>query len=516
GETPALPPVGTSVRRWSAALADEAQRPERVAELDLWRSTLQAPDPVLGARRIDPAVDVVSTVDRLQVRLSEDVTRALLTALPAAFRCGPDDGLVAGLALAVAAWRRARGTAESSVLLNMEGHGREEAVIEGADLSRTVGWFTTIFPVRVSVGGVDLKEAFAGGAGAGRAVKAVKEQLRTIPDRGIGYGLLRYLNTGTAEELAEFPTPQIGFNYLGRFSDTDVPGEARGEGWTPISALEEVSAEFDADMPVAHAVDVNAVVIDSEQGPVLNASIGFASGVLSRERVQELADLWVEALTGLARHASSTDAGGLTPSDLPLVPLTQLEIDVLEARHPDVVDVWPLTAMQSGLLFHAILAGRDLDPYQMQFVLHLDGAVDAERLRAAGQGLLDRYPNLRVAFGFGTDGEPMQIVRSRVELPWEEIDLRDVPEDERPERLEELLAADRSDHFDVTTAPLMRMKLIRVGESRFEFVLMAHHLLFDGWSLPLLMQDLMGLYGAGGDGSVLPRPRDYRDFLVWL
>ncbi len=199
-----------------------------------------------------------------------------------------------------------------------------------------------------------------------------------------------------------------------------------------------------------------------------------------------------------------------------MVSLTQLEINVLEARHDDVADVWPLTAMQSGLLFHTILAGRELDPYQMQFVMHLDGVVDAERMRTAGQGLLDRYPNLRVAFGFGTGGEPIQIVPARAELPWQEIDVRDVPERERAAKVDELLAADRRDHFDVMVAPLVRLKLIRVDERRSELVLMAHHLLFDGWSTPLLMHDLMWLYGAHGDASVLPRAQNYRDFLVWL
>ncbi len=516
GRTPMLPRVGTSVRRWSAALAEESRRPERAAELELWRSMLQTPDPVLGSRRLDPAVDVVSTVDRVQVRLPREVTETLLTSLPAAFHCGPNDGLLAGVALAVAAWRRGRGMSESSVLVNMEGHGREETVAPGADLSRTVGWFTTIFPVQVGVGGIDLDEAFAGGAGAGRAIKAVKEQLRAVPDRGAGYGLLRYLNADTAEQLAQLPAAQIGFNYLGRFSSTDMPEDLRDQGWMPIAELEDVSAAFDADMPIAHALDVNAVVTDTESGPELSASFTFASGVLTREQAQELADLWVGALTGLARHAGSAGAGGLTPSDLPMVSLTQLEINVLEARHDDVVDVWPLTAMQSGLLFHTILAGRELDPYQMQFVMHLDGVVDSERMRAAGQGLLDRHPNLRVAYGFGTDGEPIQIVPARVELPWQEVDLRDLPVDGRAARVEELLAADRSDHFDVMTAPLVRLTLIRVDERRSELVLMAHHLLFDGWSTPLLMHDLIGLYAANGDASVLRRVQNYRDFLVWL
>ncbi|MGQ4419539.1 amino acid adenylation domain-containing protein, partial [Streptomyces sp. SAS_269] len=311
-------------------------------------------------------------------------------------------------------------------------------------------------------------------------------------------------------------TGQIGFNYLGRFTGAEMPESLRGQGWTPVATLEGVSAEFDADMPLAHALDINAVVTDSAQGPSLQATFACATGVLTRGEAQELADLWVEALTGLARHAAADGAGGLTPSDLPMVSLSQLEINVLEARHQDVMDVWPLTPMQSGLLFHAMLAGRELDPYQMQFAMHLDGVVDPVRMRAAGQALLDRYPNLRVAYGFGSDGEPVQIVPARVELPWEEIDLRDLPEGERRDRLQELLAADRQDHFDVLVAPLVRMKLIRVGERRFELVLMAHHLLFDGWSTPLLMQDLMGLYVEHGDGSALPRARNYRDFLKWL
>ncbi|MGW0286107.1 amino acid adenylation domain-containing protein [Streptomyces sp. NPDC003236] len=516
GRAPLLSRVGTSVRRWSAALAEEARSPERAAELDHWTSALAAPDPALGSRRLDASLDTTATADRVRVRLSAEVTETLLTRLPEVFRCGPDDALLTGVALAVAAWRRSQGGSQQSVLVNMEGHGREEDVVPGADLSRTVGWFTTLYPVRADVAGIDLDDAFAGGLAAGRAIKAVKEQLRAVPDKGIGYGLLRHLNPDTAPILTQLPTGQIGFNYLGRFSGAEMPESLRGQGWAPVATLEGVSAEFDADMPLAHALDINAVVTDSAEGAALQATFAYATGVLTRDEAQALAELWVEALTGLARHAAVDGAGGLTPSDLPMVSLSQLEINVLEARHQDVADVWPLTPMQSGLLFHAMLAGRELDPYQMQFAMHLDGVVDPARMRAAGQALLDRYPNLRVAYGFGSDGEPVQIVPARVELPWEEIDLRDLPEGEREARLAELLAADRRDHFDVLAAPLVRMKLIRVGERRFELVLMAHHLLFDGWSTPLLMQDLMGLYVEHGDGSALPRARNYRDFLKWL
>ncbi|MFD7624401.1 condensation domain-containing protein, partial [Streptomyces sp. NPDC059802] len=232
GEPAELPQVATSVRRWTHALTEEAYREDRTVELALWEGVLKGPDPHLGSRRPDPAVDMMATVDTVRVELSERVTQALLTSVPAAFRGGVNDGLLAALALAVARWRGHRGVGESSLLVRLEGHGREEAVVPGADLSRTVGWFTSMFPVRLDVAGFDLDDAFAGGDAAGGLVKAVKEQLLAIPDKGVGYGLLRYLNDSTAEVLAGRPDPQIGFNYLGRFSVTDMPDELRGLGFT--------------------------------------------------------------------------------------------------------------------------------------------------------------------------------------------------------------------------------------------------------------------------------------------
>ncbi|MBV1938265.1 hypothetical protein KUF83_17090, partial [Streptomyces sp. BV286] len=129
------------------------------------------------------------------------VTEALLTRVPAAFHGGVNDGLLAALAMAVAKWRRGRGIEESSTLIKLEGHGREQEVVPGADLSSTVGWFTSMFPVRLETAGFDLDEAFAGGPAAGGVIKAVKEQLLAVPDKGLGFGLLRYLNEETGAEL---------------------------------------------------------------------------------------------------------------------------------------------------------------------------------------------------------------------------------------------------------------------------------------------------------------------------
>ncbi|WP_165975404.1 non-ribosomal peptide synthetase [Actinomadura rubrisoli] len=516
GAAPALAPVATSARRWAHALVDEAASPGRAAELAIWRSVVAGPDPVLGARPLDPAVDVMSTVEHVWVELPAAVTEPLLTALPAAFRGGADDGLLAALAVAVAQWRGGRGVAESSVLLRLEGHGREDGIVPGADLSRTVGWFTSMYPVRLDVAGIDLDEAGAGGPAAGEVIKAVKEQLLAVPDKGVGYGLLRHLNPETAEVLGRYPAGQIAFNYLGRYSASDMPEHLRGLGWTRADGTTDLIAEPDAAMPAMAALEINALVTDTGRGPELRARFAFPAGVLDRAGVERLAEEWAAALEALAQHVTRPGAGGLTPSDVPLVAATQAEIDTWERRYLDLADVWPLTAMQSGLLFHAMLAGSSFDAYQMQLVFHLSGQVDPDRMRAAGQALLNRYANLRVAFATDAAGDRVQIVPGRAGLPWALRDLSGLDGEERERALQRFLAEDHATHFDLAKPPLLRMSLVKMAEDRWELVFTAHHVLFDGWSVPLLMQDLLRLYGSSGDAAALPRVRGYRDFLEWL
>ena len=388
-----------------------------------------------------------------------------MTTVPARFHGGVDDGLLTGLAVALGLWRRGRGVAVGDAVIAVEGHGREEQVLAGADLSRTVGWFTTMFPVRLALAGIDLDEVLAGGAAAGAAVKAVKEQLRVIPDHGIGYGLLRYLNPDTGAVLAGLAMPQVGFNYLGRLN-TGAGDGAEG-GWVPVPWAGGVEGAGERVLAAQVAVDVNAAVVDTGSGPVLRAGFAFPTGVLTAAEVGELARRWSAALAGLARHVAAPDAGGLTPSDLPLVQLDQTAIEALEARYPGLREVWPLAPLQAGLLFHALLADRSVDAYLVQLVLELRGPVESARLRAAGQGLLDRHANLRAGFVAAPGGEFVQVVADGVELPWAEADLSGLDAAVREEELERLLARDRATRFDLATAPLLRVLLVGVGAGEY-------------------------------------------------
>ncbi|MBN0975540.1 amino acid adenylation domain-containing protein, partial [Gordonia sp. BP-119] len=507
GATVELSSKGTSFRRWATGLADAAAG--RFAELPLWQGILADPDPILGSRAFDPELDTVSTVADLRVELEGPVVESVLGRLPAVVHGSVNDGLLAALALAVARWRRDRRSDADFVLVTLEGHGREEQAVPGADLANTVGWFTTSFPVRLELDAVDIDDAFAGGRAAGSAIKRVKEQLLAIPDHGIGYGMLRYLAEDSAAALRGLATPQIGFNYLGRVNTT---GDQTAD-WMPDTSVAGLGGARDEDMSAPTILDINASAVDTAAGTRLGATFSYATGVLTGEQAREIADLWVEALTALATYADTPGAGGRTPSDLPLVAIDQAGVEHLEARYPDLTDVWSLSPLQEGLLFHAQFAGEHLDAYMVQTVLDLEGAVDAQRLRAAGQALLRRHANLRVAFDT-VSGEPVQVVPADVELPFDEIDLSGA--DDIEAAYDQLLAADRARGFDMATPPLVRFTLVDLGGGRYRMLSTNHHVLLDGWSTPLLLKDLLYLYATRGDASALPAPGEYRDFLAWL
>ncbi|MFS7879075.1 amino acid adenylation domain-containing protein [Streptomyces asiaticus] len=516
GGTSGLDAVGTSFREWAQLLTDAAQRPERVEELTYWLDTLAEPDPALADRPLDPRRDITATTKRLLLTLPAEQTSALLTTVPAAFHARINDVLLSAFAAAVVQWRAQRGHQAGHVLVNLEGHGREE-LDEGVDLSRTVGWFTSLFPVRLDPGPHDWAEYRAGGPATGRVLKRVKEQLRALPDNGIGFGLLRYLNPQTAPVLSRLPEPQISFNYLGRFPGAVANEKTAPADWGPAPEGFDLDGGSDPGRPIAHTIDITAMTQDLPDGPQLVADVSWAGELLSEDEVHELGQNWLTALTALVRHAEGPEAGGYSPSDLTLVPLTQDEIEAVESAGAErLEDVLPLTPMQEGLLFHAQFDEDEPDLYTVQLGIDLAGPLDADRLRGAARTLLRRHANLRAGFRQQGLSRPVQVVAADVELPWVELDFRHLPKAERAARLDALMDEDRVRRFDPERPPLLRFTLIHMGDQLARFLMTNHHLLLDGWSGPLLMRELFTLYEADGDESALPEVTPYRDYLAWL
>ncbi|WP_285564531.1 non-ribosomal peptide synthetase [Streptomyces sp. RTGN2] len=467
-------PVGASWRRHATLLAEQGTTGARRGELAHWQTALGAASR-LGARPLDRTRDTVPTAHRSVTVASAEATEAVLTTLTAAYRAGADEVLLAALVLALRGW----GLRGDAVTVSMEGHGREHL-----DLARTVGWFTSEYPVRVPASD-----------DVGQALRAAKEARRGVPDGGIGYGVLRHLDPETGPALAATPPPDVLLNYLGRFAPLSAPGwrlpehDAFAVTEPDAKALEQVLA-------------LNCFVHEGDT-PRLAVEWTAATGVLGTEAVAALQDAWAAALDALAAHALHTP-GGLTPSDLPLVDIDQSAIDALE-RTGRVTDVLPATPLQVGLSFHTMVRdGDDTDVYVVQAVTTLAGELDPERMAEAARELLRRHPALRVHLATAGD-DVVQVIPADIALDWRQDD-----------RFPEAARADLERPFDPARPPLIRFLLSRVGPAEHKLVITNHHALLDGWSMPLVGRTLLALYAELGGGPAAPSAPPLSEYFRWL
>ncbi|MEU6816714.1 non-ribosomal peptide synthase/polyketide synthase [Streptomyces sp. NPDC046860] len=297
GRVPGPAPVEMSFARWARLLERRAADPATEDELPWWTATLAGGAGLPSVRPLDPARDTVATTRYLSLTLPAEITEPLIGRAPAAFGAGVNDVLLTAFALAVGDWRaRVLGADRPGgpVLVDLEGHGREEEIAGDADLSRTVGWFTSVVPVRLDPG----PDTPTDGPELDAALARVREHLAALPAAGIGHGLLRRVNPETATRLAGLEDPQIEFNYMGRF---DRPEAA---DWS--YAAEESAADLDADpgMPMSHALTLNALTEDRPEGPELTAHWAYAAGILTEDQVRDLAHTWFRTLAALVRRAA--------------------------------------------------------------------------------------------------------------------------------------------------------------------------------------------------------------------
>ncbi|WP_348536801.1 amino acid adenylation domain-containing protein [Nocardia carnea] len=267
-------------------------------------------------------------------------------------------------------------------------------------------------------------------------------------------------------------------------------------------------------MALPAVLDVNAIAEPGPDGLELDATWEYARNIVDADDMAELADLWVRALHGLAAHLHTDTAGGFTPSDFPLVTVSQNDIDDWSREFPALTDVWPLTALQTGLLFHTLYDRDGDDSYIVQASLTLAGEVDARRMHQAAQTLIDRHDSLRTAFVETADG-PRQIVLHTVRADWRETDLSAHDPADRDRELHRL-TTEAAAPFDPARPPLLRFQLMRTGATEYRLLITDHHLVLDGWSMPLLIHQLLVLYTSGGDAGDLAAPRSFRDYLQWL
>ncbi|WP_241052267.1 non-ribosomal peptide synthetase, partial [Achromobacter xylosoxidans] len=469
GRRAVLPPKTASYGAWTAYVAT---LPERIGEAERNRwAALAAPDAPgwLAEAMRDPGREGERT--QLGFTLDAATTEALLKQAPAAYRTQVNDLLLTALAMALAE------DGAPQVRIDIEGHGRETEGEGAPDVSRTVGWFTTLYPVVLDASG-----------DAGTALKRVKEALRAVPRNGLAYGPLAGARHMAAPVL---------FNYLGQFDGSFADG-----GWKP--AGHAPGATMDAAAPLWHALAVEGQVYDGR----LAITLSHAANRLPAARVRQLTDAYEAALTGLIAHCAAGPRGA-TPSDFPQAGLDQARLDALPLALARVETLHGLTPMQAGMLFHA-----QYDPQGQAYVMQLRadlGDVDPQRLRRAWEQALACHAALRGAFVAAGEDWLQWVARDAV-LPWDDIDGRHVAAAARENWILDQARQAREAGFDLGAPPLMRCALLRTGAHERTLIWTCHHLVLDGWSASRLLGDVLRAYQ--GDRLTAPAAR-YGDYLAW-
>ncbi|WP_130908082.1 non-ribosomal peptide synthetase [Pseudomonas sp. Sample_16] len=464
----------SSYQRWVARL--QAHLPAFERNLGHWQSQLHDAPNDLPCERPNAALEN-RYEQKLELKLDSEQTRKLLQQAPAAYRTQVNDLLLTALARAVCRW-----SGQGSTLIQLEGHGRED-LFDGIDLTRTVGWFTSLFPV-------NLKPC----ADLGASIKTIKEQLRNVPDKGLGYGALRYLGSKPVRDaLAGLPQPRITFNYLGQFDRQFDEGAL----FTPSAEGNGVAQDPTA--PLGNWLVVEGQVYGGE----LSLSWGFSREMFDTATIQRLADEYTLQLNALIDHCCALEVAQATPSDFPLAQIDQAQLDGLPLCVSTLEDLYPLSPMQQGMLFHT-LHEPQVGAYISQLRLDI-GGLDVERFSRAWQAAVERHDILRSSFHWQGLDVAHQAIARQVTLPLEVLEATDT---------DALADAERARGFELGSAPLLRLKLVCTGTDAWHLIYTSHHILMDGWSNAQLLAEVIEFY-AGGQS--LPAPTgQYRDYLGWL
>ncbi|EST38512.1 hypothetical protein N566_06925 [Streptomycetaceae bacterium MP113-05] len=481
----------SSYQQWSRRLTDDVRSGGLDHEIDYWQNVSSAVGPLPCDSQGAAEANTFGATATASVRLSHTETEALLQRVPAAYRTQINDVLLTALGRVLRDW------AGNPVTIALEGHGRQELFAD-IDLSRTVGWFTTIHPVNLDVPDGDW----------GDALKSLKEHLRATPGSGLGYGALRHLSEpGTLAHtaLAAVPQPQISFNYLGQWDGTT------SDSGLVRSRLSPLGADQAPEQPRPHLIDIVAAVSDGE----LRIDWIHAPATHSTETVQRLADEFLASLRSVVEHCLRPESGGATPSDFPLARLDPAAVNRITGDGREIEDIYPLTPMQSGMLFHSL---AEPGAYFEQMTFVLDGVRDPQLLARAWQLIADHTEVLRSSLVWKDTERPLMMVGRQVEMPITHLDWRGLTADKQEEAVREFLAEDRLRSVDLSVAPLMRLALIQLSDSSVRLVCAFHHVLLDGWSTFDLLTQTYSAYAAlaAGQEPVLPARRPFRAYVDWL
>lgn len=502
-----------SFKLWAEQLVKYASSPELAPQFDYWKSIVDTSIPTI-ARDVDIPINKRIGENRVSLAVELDAvkTEQLLREVNWAYGTEINDILLTALAKALDSWAGIKKT-----IINLEGHGREHIWTSEADLdvSRTVGWFTAFYPVILTTETDD----------SGLAIKQMKERIRRIPNKGIGYGILRYLSN-RGDDLAT--KPEIVFNYLGQL---DNPGQSGPENeqanhGTNLFSMSTLTTrdKLGLRMQEPYVLDINSLVT----GGMLRVSFSYNKLEFHTQTIRRLSDCFIDSLSGIIDHCVTRTIKELTPSDMgyPQMELEELEILESEFSHLEKDDepvhnriryIYPLSPMQGGMLFHALMH-KDSQAFFEMKVFVIEGDLNLTLLEESFNHLAKRYDILRTIFRMDRLSEPLQLVLKQLKYTIQFEDISTISGQEQETLLTDYRTNEKKKGFDLEKGPLMRMILFKTNSSVHKLLWSYHHILMDGWCSDIIYSELLTIYRKLESGSsvTLSPPPSYRDYIEWL
>ncbi|MEM9821490.1 MAG: amino acid adenylation domain-containing protein, partial [Bacteroidota bacterium] len=434
------------------------------------------------------------------VRLDEQMTKSLLQKTNAAYQTQIDDLLLAALAKTVCNW-----SSRTQLLIGLEGHGRD-ASFSNLDLSGTVGWFTNLYPVALQIANAQPLDGL---------IKSVKEQLRSIPGKGMSYGLLRYLHPDMAvRQSLSTQTWDVVFNYLGQIDNIT------GEGTHFKMAKEPIGEAIGKTYPMLNKLEIDAWIADGQ----LQLTWNYSEEQYRNTNIQALAHQYLTELSLVIQHCEAKSITEFTPADFGLNPeVSYRELDQYlnttengVSRRQQISRIYPLSPVQEGMLFHGLYDQKST-AYTEQYTFDISGEVNVESLTTAWQKVIQQHSILRSNFVHAAFSIPVQCVYQQVEFEVQKLDLSNIgPKANKACNL--FLTEDIAKGFSYQEAPLMRVTLVKLDDAQYKMVWTLHHIILDGWSMPIVIKDLLENYEAIVSKTAMPiRAEDhYEDFIGFI
>lgn len=488
GESIDLGNKTSTYQQWSQYLRSQDMQTAAEKDRSFWQGMLTSQIPALPIDCTSESVCLSISTCTLTKTLLPGRFDVLVQQAQEKLKVDVDTLLLTILAKAVeATWQ------QTGVRVMLESHGRQTGNTR-LDLSQTVGWFTSIFPVVVALPQTDLLEALL----------EMKEKLALVPEAGLSYGILQYICESHLVEGSHLA--DIEFNYLGQFSDALLQS---GFGERKLVYQNHEGMERQR----RYKLGINCMTRDN----VLHVEVDYSDNQYQEETIQQFLAHFANVAEQIAQLCGELDKVTYTPSDFPDVEVNREELNQWQAQFGDIRAIYPCSPMQQGMIFHSLIE-QDKQTYNSITEVTLSGDLDVRLFEQAWRILASRHPVLHTRFGGLGKEQFLQLITPSLGFLWEYLDWTIHSNTEQNCEREAYIASQRCYQFDLSNGPIMHFRLMQMAANRFEFVWTYHHALLDGWSLPLVFEEVMGIYRellAGAEVNTEAVDL-YTNYLKWL